>query len=46
MVGTGSQSVLQGFPQESIYAGALIVIAVGAFNMLGDRLSEQSGQVS
>lgn len=40
MVGTGSQSVLQGFPQESLYAGALIIIAVGAFNILGDRLGQ------
>lgn len=39
MVGTGSQSVLQGFPQESLYAGVLIVVAVGAFNIIGDRLS-------
>lgn len=45
MVANGTQSVIQGFPQESLYASALIVLAVGAFNMLGDRLSERSGEV-
>lgn len=45
MVATGTQSVIQGFPQESLYASALIVLAVGAFNMLGDRLGAGNGEV-
>jgi peptide/nickel transport system permease protein len=42
MVSTGQPSILNGFPQESLYASALIVVAVGAFNLLGDRFTERS----
>ncbi|MFB7758195.1 ABC transporter permease [Streptomyces sp. NPDC056121] len=41
MVGTGMAGVLQQHPQEALYASALIVITVGAVNMLGDRLTER-----
>ncbi|MGW1510603.1 ABC transporter permease [Streptomyces sp. NPDC002394] len=41
MVGTGTAGVLQQHPQEALYAGALIVITVGAVNTLGDRLTER-----
>jgi peptide/nickel transport system permease protein len=39
MVADGIPGILAGQPQESIYAGVLIVITVGAANMLGDRLA-------
>jgi len=42
MVANGQKGILQGFPQESLYAGALIVIAVAAFNILGERLAERA----
>ncbi|MEU0598126.1 ABC transporter permease [Streptomyces sp. NPDC006393] len=41
MVGTGMAGVLQQRPQEALFAGALIVITVGAVNLLGDRLTER-----
>ncbi|MFJ5901842.1 ABC transporter permease [Streptomyces sp. NPDC093064] len=41
MVGTGMAGVLQQYPQEALFASALIVITVGAVNMLGDRLTER-----
>lgn len=41
MVGTGMAGVLQQHPQEALYASALIVITVGAVNLLGDRLTER-----
>lgn len=41
MVGTGMSGVLQQHPQQALYASALIVITVGAVNMLGDRLTER-----
>ncbi|MFI1386116.1 ABC transporter permease [Embleya sp. NPDC020886] len=40
MVASGQPSIIQGFPQECLYAGALIVVVVAAFNLLGDRLDE------
>lgn len=42
MVGTGMAGVLQGQPQEALYASVLIVITVAAVNVLGDRLTERS----
>ena len=39
MVANGQASILTGHPQESIYAGLMIVITVVAFNVLGDRLA-------
>lgn len=42
MVGAGMAGLLQGHPQEALYASALIVITVAAVNVLGDRLNERS----
>jgi peptide/nickel transport system permease protein len=39
MVANGQASILSGHPQESIYAGVMIVITVVAFNVLGDRMA-------
>jgi peptide/nickel transport system permease protein len=38
MVGGGQSSILEGHPQESLLAGACIVLAVVAFTALGDHL--------
>ena len=40
MVSTGEPGILSGHPQESLFAGIMIVIAVAAFNVLGERLSD------
>ncbi len=39
MVANGQSSILTGHPQEALLPGALIVITVVAFNLLGDRLA-------
>jgi len=39
MVSNGQASILTGHPQESIFAGLLIIATVVAFNLLGDRLA-------
>ena len=39
MVANGQASILTGHPQESIYAGVMIIATVVAFNLLGDRLA-------
>jgi peptide/nickel transport system permease protein len=39
MVSNGQASILTGHPQESLYAGLMIVAVVVAFNLLGDRLA-------
>jgi peptide/nickel transport system permease protein len=39
MVATGQASILEGYPQESLYAGACIVLAVAAFTILGNWLT-------
>ena len=39
MVANGQSSILSGHPQESIYAGLMIVLTVVSFNLLGDRLA-------
>jgi peptide/nickel transport system permease protein len=41
MVSNGQASILTGHPQESLYAGILIVLTVIAFNVLGDRLANR-----
>lgn len=41
-VGTGMWGILQGHPDEALFASALIVITVAAVNVLGDRLTERS----
>jgi peptide/nickel transport system permease protein len=43
MVSAGESSILRGSPQESLFASVLIVIAVVALNVVGERLSEGSG---
>ncbi len=43
MVSTGQSSILAGYPEESLYAGAMIVLTVVAFNLLGDRLASHRG---
>lgn len=43
MVSTGQSSILAGYPQESLFAGAMIVLTVVAFNLLGDRLASRRG---
>ncbi|HEU0195493.1 MAG TPA: ABC transporter permease [Gaiellales bacterium] len=40
MVSAGEQNILAGHPAESLYAGALIVITVCAFTLLGERLAD------
>jgi peptide/nickel transport system permease protein len=42
MVSSGEPGILRGFPQESVFAGLCIVVAVAAFNVLGERLSDRS----
>ena len=39
MIANGQSSILSGHPQESLYAGLMIVLTVVAFNMLGDQLA-------
>jgi peptide/nickel transport system permease protein len=39
MVANGQASIITGHPQESLFAGLLIVATVVAFNLLGDRLA-------
>lgn len=41
MVGSGMSGVLRQHPGEALLASALIVLTVGAVNMLGDRLNER-----
>lgn len=40
MVAGGVPGIVAGFPQEALFAGALIVLTVGAVNVLGDRLGD------
>lgn len=39
MVSDGQSAILSGHPQESLYAGILIIVTVVAFNLLGNRLA-------
>lgn len=43
MVSTGQTSILAGHPQESLFAGIMIIVTVVAFNLLGDRLAARQG---
>lgn len=45
MVSTGQSAILAGHPQESLFAGAMIILTVVAFNLLGDRLATRQGSV-
>jgi peptide/nickel transport system permease protein len=42
MASDGRVSLLNGFPQESLAAGIVIVITVVAFNVLGERMAARS----
>ncbi len=39
MVSTGQAAILGGHPEQSLYAGVMIILAVVAFNLLGNRLA-------
>ncbi|MEA2331904.1 MAG: peptide/nickel transport system permease protein [Thermoleophilaceae bacterium] len=39
MVSQGKNGILQGYPQEALFAGLAIVLTVLSFNILGDRIS-------
>jgi peptide/nickel transport system permease protein len=41
MISAGEQSLLSGHPQQSLYAGGMIVLAVCAFTLFGERLIDQ-----
>jgi peptide/nickel transport system permease protein len=41
MVATGQQAILGGHPEQSLYAGGLIVLTVCAFTLLGERLADR-----
>lgn len=41
MVSEGQASVLRGAPQQAIWAGAAIVLAVVAFNVIGEGIAER-----
>jgi peptide/nickel transport system permease protein len=41
MVAGGEPSILQGYPEQSLYAGIMIVITVCAFTILGERLADR-----
>jgi peptide/nickel transport system permease protein len=45
MVSTGEPGVLQGYPLESLAAGACIVVVVVAVNLLGERLAQRRENV-
>jgi len=42
MVSSGRSALLAGSPQESLSAGVMIIIAVVAFNVLGERMAKRS----
>lgn len=44
MVQEGQASIIRGFPEESLYAGILIVLMVMSFTILGDRLTARFEQ--
>jgi peptide/nickel transport system permease protein len=46
MVFTGQAGIIQGYPAESLLAGACIVLVVCAFNVLGDRLSDRAERIA
>jgi peptide/nickel transport system permease protein len=42
MVAEGQASILRGYPQEALFSGTLIVLAVMAFLILGERITARS----
>ena len=45
MIQTGQGSIVRGYPQESLYAGIVLVVAVVCFISLGDILSSRKNGV-
>lgn len=43
MVASGLPGILAGHPQEAIYAAIMIIVTVGAVNLLGERLADLEG---
>lgn len=41
LVATGQPDILSGYPQQSLYAGVLIVTAVAAFYVVGERITDR-----
>jgi peptide/nickel transport system permease protein len=41
LVAAGQSDILSGHPQQSLYAGVLIVIAVAAFCIVGERITDR-----
>lgn len=41
MVAAGQSDILSGYPQQSLYAGALIVVAVAACCIVGERVTDR-----
>ena len=41
LVAAGQSDILSGYPEQSLYAGVLIVIAVAAFYVLGERITDR-----
>ncbi|MEO7124435.1 MAG: ABC transporter permease [Lacisediminihabitans sp.] len=41
MIEAGQSSIVQGHPQEALFAGALLVVAVVSFLLIGDSLSSE-----
>jgi peptide/nickel transport system permease protein len=41
MVAAGQSDILSGYPQQSLYAGALIVVAVAACCIIGERVTDR-----
>ncbi len=45
MIASGEPSILEGHPQQSLYAGVLIVLTVCAFTIVGERLTDTEREV-
>ncbi|MBL3688033.1 ABC transporter permease [Leucobacter zeae] len=45
MVSEGQRGVFQGYWEESVYSGIMIIIAVAAVSLVGDRYADRVGKV-
>lgn len=45
MVSEGQRGVLQGYWEESVFAGIVIIVAVAAVSLVGDRLADRVGKL-
>lgn len=45
MVSEGQRGVLQGYWEESVFAGLVIIVAVAAVSLVGDRLADRVGKM-